>query len=56
LHSNLPWSSSIATESGSIYARAEGRVFLTGIQALVLLPMLQRRLDRARQLDTAVPK
>ncbi|HEX8613411.1 MAG TPA: indolepyruvate ferredoxin oxidoreductase family protein [Telluria sp.] len=37
----------------SIYARAEGRVFLTGIQALVLLPMLQRRLDRAHGLSTA---
>ena len=39
--------------SNSIYARAEGRVFLTGIQALVLLPMLQRRLDRANGLSTA---
>jgi len=37
----------------SIYQQAEGRVFLTGIQALVLLPMLQRRLDRARGLSTA---
>jgi len=45
-------SSSQAIVQGSIYARAEGRVFLTGIQALVLLPMLQRRLDRARQLNT----
>ncbi len=41
-----------ALVSTSIYARAEGRVFLTGIQALVLLPMLQRRLDRARDLST----
>jgi indolepyruvate ferredoxin oxidoreductase len=37
----------------SIYQQAKGQVFLTGIQALVLLPMLQRRLDRARQLSTA---
>ncbi|MES2898890.1 MAG: indolepyruvate ferredoxin oxidoreductase family protein [Pseudomonadota bacterium] len=37
----------------SIYAPTEGRVFLTGIQALVLLPMLQRRLDRAHGLSTA---
>ncbi|MES3021492.1 MAG: indolepyruvate ferredoxin oxidoreductase family protein [Pseudomonadota bacterium] len=45
--------SSHSPVSNSIYARAEGRVFLTGIQALVLLPMLQRRLDRARGLSTA---
>ena len=37
----------------SIYQQAQGRVFLTGIQALVLLPMLQRRLDRAQGLSTA---
>ncbi|MES2263993.1 MAG: indolepyruvate ferredoxin oxidoreductase family protein [Pseudomonadota bacterium] len=40
------------TSSPSIYSRAEGRTFLTGIQALVLLPMLQRRIDRARNLST----
>jgi indolepyruvate ferredoxin oxidoreductase len=38
---------------GSIYEQAKGQVFLTGIQALVLLPMLQRRLDRASGLSTA---
>jgi indolepyruvate ferredoxin oxidoreductase len=40
-------------QNGSIYSSAEGRIFLTGIQALVMLPMLQRRLDRARDLNTA---
>ncbi len=35
------------------YARFEGRVFLTGIQALVRLPLLQRRRDRAAGLRTA---
>jgi indolepyruvate ferredoxin oxidoreductase len=32
---------------------ADGAMFLSGIQALVLLPMLQRRRDRAAQLNTA---
>jgi indolepyruvate ferredoxin oxidoreductase len=35
------------------YALTEGRTFLTGIQALVQLPMLQRQLDRRRGLNTA---
>ena len=35
------------------YRRQRGRVFLTGIQALVRLPMLQRQLDRANGLNTA---
>ena len=35
------------------YARFEGRVFLTGIQALVRLPLLQRRRDRAAGYNTA---
>jgi len=35
------------------YARSEGRTFLTGIQALVQLPMLQRQLDRQAGLNTA---
>ncbi|MES2116075.1 MAG: indolepyruvate ferredoxin oxidoreductase family protein [Pseudomonadota bacterium] len=46
-------SSSTSPSPQSIYPAAPGRTFLTGIQALVLLPMLQRRLDRARQLKTA---
>ena len=35
------------------YTRASGRVFLTGVQALVRLPMLQRERDRAAGLNTA---
>lgn len=35
------------------YDRDEGRLFLTGIQALVKLPLLQHRLDQARGLRTA---
>ena len=35
------------------YTREQGRVFLTGTQALVRLPMLQRELDRRRGLNTA---
>ena len=35
------------------YLRETGRVFLTGTQALVRLPLMQRRLDRAAGLNTA---
>ena len=35
------------------YVREQGRVFLTGTQALVRLPMLQRMRDRQRGLNTA---
>jgi len=35
------------------YARFDGRVYLTGIQALVRLPILQQRRDRAAGLNTA---
>jgi indolepyruvate ferredoxin oxidoreductase len=35
------------------YQREEGRVFLTGTQALVRLPLVQRRLDRLAGLNTA---
>ncbi len=35
------------------YSRESGRTFLTGIQALVRLPMMQRRLDRRAGLNTA---
>ena len=35
------------------YSRSEGRVMLTGIEALVRLPMLFRQLDRAQGLNTA---
>lgn len=39
--------------ANSIYANTQGRIFLTGIQALVMLPMLQRQLDRSQGLNTA---
>ncbi|TNE56591.1 MAG: indolepyruvate ferredoxin oxidoreductase family protein [Alphaproteobacteria bacterium] len=35
------------------YLREDGRVFLTGIQALTRLPIMQARLDRAAGLNTA---
>src|SRR5215471_1315416 len=35
------------------YALESGRIFLTGTQALVRLPMMQRQRDRAAGLDTA---
>ncbi|WP_028997974.1 indolepyruvate ferredoxin oxidoreductase family protein [Azohydromonas australica] len=35
------------------YSRSEGRILLTGIEALVRLPMLQRQLDKAQGLNTA---
>ena len=35
------------------YTRETGRVFLTGTQALVRLPMMQRQLDRKNNLNTA---
>ena len=35
------------------YTRGEGPVFMTGLHALVRLPMLQRDLDKAKGLNTA---
>ncbi|MDO5610180.1 MAG: indolepyruvate ferredoxin oxidoreductase family protein, partial [Pseudomonadota bacterium] len=35
------------------YARTEGRIYLSGVQALVRLPMMQRLRDIAAGLDTA---
>ncbi|WP_312160428.1 indolepyruvate ferredoxin oxidoreductase family protein [Phenylobacterium sp.] len=36
-----------------VYSREAGRLYMSGIQALVRLPLMQRRLDRARGLSTA---
>ena len=35
------------------YRRESGRVFLTGTQALVRIPLMQRTMDRAAGLNTA---
>ena len=35
------------------YNRETGRIYLTGVQGLVRLPLMQRRLDRAAGLNTA---
>src|ERR1700730_17647713 len=35
------------------YTADQGRIYLTGVQALVRLPMVQRRLDRAAGLNTS---
>jgi indolepyruvate ferredoxin oxidoreductase len=35
------------------YRRSSGRVYLTGVQALVRLPLMQRQRDQAAGLDTA---
>ena len=35
------------------YTDVDGLVYMSGIQALVRLPMLQRERDRTAQLDTA---
>ena len=35
------------------YTRGEGRIFLSGVQALVRLPLMQAMRDAAAGLDTA---
>nr|MCS5573162.1 pyruvate ferredoxin oxidoreductase [Pseudomonadales bacterium] len=35
------------------YLREQGRVYMTGTQALVRLPMIQRQIDQANDLNTA---
>ncbi|NJN00929.1 MAG: indolepyruvate ferredoxin oxidoreductase family protein, partial [Aquincola sp.] len=35
------------------YTRTEGRIYLSGVQALVRLPLMQQMRDRAAQLNTA---
>jgi acetyl-CoA acetyltransferase len=42
-----------AFQKVDIYGTEDGPAFLLGIQALVRLPMVQRRLDRSQGLDTA---
>ncbi|WP_426443545.1 hypothetical protein [Bradyrhizobium genosp. P] len=37
------------------YTAEEGRIYLTGVQALVRLPMVQRRFDRAAGLPSSTP-
>ena len=34
------------------YTRAEGRIYLSGVQALVRLPLMQQMRDRAAGLNT----
>ena len=35
------------------YTRAEGRIYLSGVQALVRLPLMQQMRDRAAGINTA---
>src|SRR3546814_17492687 len=35
------------------YTRSEGRIYLSGVQALVRLPLMQQMRDRAAELNTA---
>ncbi len=51
--SNLALPAGIATTLDDKYTRTSGRVFLTGTQALIRLPMLQRERDLAAGLNTA---
>ena len=44
---------SVAATLDDKYTRNSGRVFLTGTQALIRLPMLQRERDLAAGLNTA---
>jgi indolepyruvate ferredoxin oxidoreductase len=48
---NNPADASISLDDK--YSRDTGRIYLTGVQALVRLPLMQRRLDRAAGLNTA---
>ncbi|UCV28799.1 indolepyruvate ferredoxin oxidoreductase family protein [Ferribacterium limneticum] len=51
--SNLALPASLTATLDDKYTRTSGRVFLTGTQALIRLPMLQRERDLAAGLNTA---
>jgi len=51
--SNLALPAGLAATLDDKYTRSSGRVFLTGTQALIRLPMLQRERDLAAGLNTA---
>ena len=51
--SNLALPAALATKLDDKYTATTGRVFLTGTQALIRLPMLQRERDLAAGLNTA---
>jgi len=51
--SNLALPAALAATLDDKYTRTNGRVFLTGTQALIRLPMLQRERDLAAGLNTA---
>jgi indolepyruvate ferredoxin oxidoreductase len=52
-NSPVPSASLLPVTLDDKYALERGRAYLTGTQALVRLPMLQRMLDRSRGLNTA---
>ncbi|PKO88807.1 MAG: indolepyruvate ferredoxin oxidoreductase [Betaproteobacteria bacterium HGW-Betaproteobacteria-12] len=51
--SNLALPAAVAATLDDKYTRSTGRVYLTGTQALIRLPMLQRERDLAAGLNTA---
>ena len=56
MNAPLPDSIRLALEAATLddkYTLPEGRAFMSGIQALVRLPMLQRQRDAAAGLNTA---
>ena len=53
---NTPLTSSVVDPDYSLdhkYSRESGRIYLSGVQALVRLPLMQRLRDQAAGLDTA---
>ena len=58
MNAPLPDSIRRALESASLddkYSLQHGRAFMSGVQALVRLPMLQKARDRTAGLNTARP-